>query len=81
MSSRNGDLLDIEFTLKTSGEKVVLVGVGIKVFDALRTSKPNQFTKHFIWGDETGIAVSEIACWKVLQQYDDEDGEFTEFEE
>lgn len=76
MSDRNGDLLDIEFILKTSGAKVILTGVGIKVFDALRTSKPNQFTKHFIWGDETGIAVSEIASWKVVQQYDDVDAEF-----
>jgi hypothetical protein len=80
MADRNGSMLDIDFLLK-NGQNLLLEGVGIKVFDALRQScrdvfdeyegepQHNHFDKRFIWGSETGVAVEEIAGWRVLRQY------------
>lgn len=75
---RNGSLLDINFVLK-NGHSILLEGVGIKVFDALRQScrdnfedfNDNHFDKRFVWGSKTGVAVDEIAGWRVLKQYNE----------
>jgi len=79
---RNGSLLNIDFVLK-NGQTMLLEGVGIKVFDALRQScrdifedydgeaQHNHFDKRFIWGSKTGVSVDEIAGWRVLKQYNE----------
>ena len=74
---RSGSLLDIDFLLK-NGYWVLLEGVGIKVFDALRQSsrtefedEENCFDKRFVWGAKAGISVDEIAGWRVQKQYDE----------
>lgn len=63
---KNGEYMDIEFVLKT-GHSIVLQGVGIKVFDALR--KKDEFDKHFIWGENSGVAVEDISAWRIITQY------------
>ena len=68
---KSGDLLDIEFILK-SGRSIVLRELSIKVFDAVRKMKSGSFDKHFIWGDESGITIDEIAGWNVISQYESE---------
>ena len=67
---KNGSLLDILFYLR-SGQVIVLKEVGIKVFDALRMMKPEQFDKNFIWGSDKGVAVQDITGWEVISQYDE----------
>ena len=67
---RSGDLLDVEFILN-NGHSVVLRAMSIKVFDALRMMKPTMFDKHFVWGKKAGVAVEEIAGWRIIDQYED----------
>jgi len=74
MSNNKGNLVDLRIILRNR-EIVVLRGVKITVFDALRKMPQGQFDKNFIWGDDpdrwpVGCAVSEIAAWEVLDQYD-----------
>jgi hypothetical protein len=67
---RSGCLLDIQFILNM-GQKIILKGVGIKVFDALRQMKEGSFDKKFIWGHEAGVAVADISGWIIISQYDE----------
>ena len=69
MSERkDGNLLDIEFILKNGGT-IVVREVRIKVFDAIRLMKNDEYDKAFVWGSESGICVSAIAGWRVISQY------------
>jgi hypothetical protein len=67
---RDGEFLDIEFMLK-SGHTVNVPQVRIKVFDAVRQMKPNGYDKSFVWGSGAGVAVEDIAGWRVISQYED----------
>ena len=67
---RDGEFLDIEFVLK-SGHTVVVPSVRIKVFDAVRQMKTNSYDKTFVWGNGAGVAVADIAGWRVISQYEE----------
>lgn len=71
MERKDGEFLDIEFILK-NGRTLVVRSIRIKVFDAVRQMKRrDNYDKIFLWGEECGVTVDEIAGWRIISQYEE----------